>query len=122
MINEKEEKDSDLLVLIPTVASYYGAYTRLYTLVFLEQYVTIFEEKIDSVSQGGELSENDKDSVKEMKRFLEEFCKVLLEENIKGKLTDVVMPYSEPHRKKVHVSQAVCIIMRAFTRSKESSD
>ncbi len=118
MINEKEEKDSDLLVLIPTVASYYGAYTRLYTLVFLSEYVAIFEEKINVVLQGGELSENDKALIKEMRRFLEEFCKVLLDENIKGKLTDVVMPYSEPHRKKVHVSQAVCIIMKAFTRSK----
>jgi len=117
MINEKKDEENELLPLIPTVASYYGAYTRLYTLVYLEQFVTILDTKATNVLEK-EATEEEKTELLALKKFIEDFSKMILEYNLKGKPGDVVMPYSEPHRKKVHLSQALCIIMRAFNKSK----
>lgn len=116
MINEKRDEENELLPLIPTVASYYGAYTRLYTLVYLEQVVDIFEKKISTVLER-EISEDEKNELQSIKAFIEDFSRLIIEQNLKGKTTDVVMPYSEPHRKKVHLSQALCVIMKVFTKS-----
>jgi len=117
MINEKKDEENDLLPLIPTVASYYGAYTRLYTLVYLEQFVTILEEKVTKALEK-EITEEEKSEILSLKTFIETFSTILLDYNIKGRPGDVVMPYSEPHRKKVHLSQALCVIMRAFNKGK----
>lgn len=117
MINEKRDEENDLLPMIPTIASYYGAYTRLYTLVYFEQFVTILEEKAAQVLEN-DISEKERNELISLKTFVEAFSTILLEENLKGNPGNVVMPYSDQHRKKVHLSQALCVIMRAFNKSK----
>lgn len=118
MINEKRDEENDLMPLIPTVASYYGAYTRLFTFIYLQQFVDILEKKLDAILEGKAVEENEKAEILNMKTFLESLSQVILDENTKGKITDVVMPYSVPHRRKVHLSQGLLVVMKIFTKSK----
>ena len=117
MINEKRDEENELMPLIPTIASYYGAYTRLFTFIYLQQFVDILERKVDAVLEKETVEDKERTDIGNMKTFIESLSKLILDENIKGKLNDVVMPYSEPHRKRIHLSQALCVIMKIFTKS-----
>jgi len=112
---EKGE-EYELYDLIPSEAGYHGAYTRLHMFVFLNEYIDKLLATIQSLSTQEEKLEEEKNKMIKMKEFLEDLIKRAMKSMLRGNPKDIVMPYSDKHKKRVYLSQMICIILKALTR------
>lgn len=95
---------------MPNNTEFYGNYARYLTLNLLDRVLDNILKKIKDQSFNDELEEKVK--IEKLIYFFLEFIDKTLEFNMKDSMKSVTLPYSNVHRKKIYLWQALCVMKK----------
>lgn len=95
---------------MPNNTEFYGNYARYLTLNLLDEILELIFKKIKTQSFNDELGERAK--IEKLIYFFLDFMNRTLEFNMKEKMKNVTLPYSNVHRKKIYLWQALCVMKK----------
>jgi hypothetical protein len=98
---------------MPNNTEFYGNYARYLTLTLIDQIIEIIKNKLKD--QNLINASEEKIQLRKLIFFFLDFINKILEFNMKEKMKNVTLPYSNVHRKKIYLWQALCVMKKLIS-------